>query len=419
MKRTGYALALFVLLCAMGIAPRGSVFAQDPKPTEPAKDVKPAEPAKDAKPAATPAAAPAATAPAATAPANPPAISPADAKAAADEFKAKLNEWKGILKDLRTVRQKFDSAEEGQDAGIRAEWDSLVHRGEALIPSLRRAGVKAYAAAPNDREIERFLVTLLKDDIESDRYEEAAELGKGLLEAGCEVKEVVDAAGVAAFRINDYDTAEKYLTRAKKEGSISTHGVNDLSLIPQYREFWAKEQEIRKQEAEKDDLPRIKMSTSKGDIVIELFENEAPGAVGNFVNLVEKGFYNGLSFHRVLPAFMAQGGCPEGTGTGGPGYAIYCECYEPNYRKHFRGTLSMAHAGRDTGGSQFFLTFAPTAHLNGRHTAFGRVIEGFEVLAKITRIDPESKDEKPVPDSIVKIEVLRKRDHEYKPNKVQ
>ena len=205
-----------------------------------------------------------------------------------------------------------------------------------------------------------------------------------------------------------------------KEGSLSTVGQNDLALIPQYREFWAKEQEIRKQEAEKNDLPRVKMSTSKGDIVIELFENEAPGAVGNFVNLVEKGFYNGLIFHRVLTGFMAQGGCPEGTGTGGPGYNIYCECYQPNYRNHFRGTLSMAHSGRDTGGSQFFLTFVPTAHLNGKHTAFGRVIEGFDVLSKIARVNPEEKEKNEhEPDTMVKVEVLRKRDHEYKPNKVQ
>src|SRR5690606_33365249 len=134
--------------------------------------------------------------------------------------------------------------------------------------------------------------------------------------------------------------------------------------------------------------PRVKIETNKGTIVVELFENEAPQTVGNFVNLVEKGFYNDTVFHRVLPNFMAQGGDPKGTGTGGPDYHIYCECYEPDHRKHFRGTLSISHARRDTGGSQFYLTFAPTAHLNGRHTAFGRVIQGMDVLAKLQRIDP-------------------------------
>ncbi len=132
---------------------------------------------------------------------------------------------------------------------------------------------------------------------------------------------------------------------------------------------------------------------------------------------MEKGFYNGTIFHRVLPGFMAQGGDPEGTGKGGPNYTIACECYKPNYRRHFRGSLSMAHAGRDTGGSQFFLTFVPTDALNGKHTVFGRVIEGMDVLAKLQRIDPEKPKQQEDPDRILKATVLRKRDHKYVPVK--
>ncbi|MEN1681222.1 MAG: peptidylprolyl isomerase [Planctomycetota bacterium] len=164
-------------------------------------------------------------------------------------------------------------------------------------------------------------------------------------------------------------------------------------------------------------MPRVKLTTSKGVIVLELFENEAPNAVGNFVSLVKDGYYDGLIFHRVLPRFMAQGGCPEGSGTGGPGYSIPCECWETNHRKHFRGSLSMAHAGRDTGGSQFFLTFVPTRHLDPNpregsgHTVFGRVIEGMSVLADLQRINPGQRGVNP--DRIVKAEVLRDRGHSY------
>jgi cyclophilin family peptidyl-prolyl cis-trans isomerase len=165
-------------------------------------------------------------------------------------------------------------------------------------------------------------------------------------------------------------------------------------------------------------LPRVKLQTTKGDIVIELFENEAPDTVGNFISLVEDGFYNDLSFHRVLKNFMAQGGDPKGDGTGGPGYNIYCECYKPDYRRHFQGSLSMAHAGRDTGGSQFFLTFRQTPHLNGRHTCFGRVIEGMDVLSRLQRVNPEMPGDE-TPDKIVKAEVVRKRDHAYAPRKVE
>jgi cyclophilin family peptidyl-prolyl cis-trans isomerase len=138
-------------------------------------------------------------------------------------------------------------------------------------------------------------------------------------------------------------------------------------------------------DAEKPKLPQVLLETSKGPVVIELYEKEAPNTVANFINLVEKGFYDGLTFHRVIDGFMAQGGCPKGTGTGGPGYHIKCECYRDDHRKHERGVLSMAHAGRDTGGSQFFITFKATPHLDGKHTVFGKVITGMENVDKLNR----------------------------------
>jgi cyclophilin family peptidyl-prolyl cis-trans isomerase len=164
----------------------------------------------------------------------------------------------------------------------------------------------------------------------------------------------------------------------------------------------------------------VKISTTTGDLVVELFENEAPNTVANFISLVEQGFYNGTSFHRVIGGFMAQGGDPTGSGRGGPGYAIPCEVNEPGARKHFLGTLSMAHAGPDTGGSQFFLTFRPTDHLDGKHTVFGRVIEGFDVLSRLIRTqDPEGRPVPGVnPDKITKVVVLRKRNHPYEPKKL-
>ncbi len=126
------------------------------------------------------------------------------------------------------------------------------------------------------------------------------------------------------------------------------------------------------------------IETDKGDIVLELFENDAPNTVANFVKLINKGYYNGLTFHRVIPNFMIQGGCPVGNGTGGPGYTIKCEI---NPRKHLTGTLSMAHAGKDTGGSQFFITHSPQPHLDGVHTVFGQVIEGMDVVNAIRQGD--------------------------------
>ena len=114
------------------------------------------------------------------------------------------------------------------------------------------------------------------------------------------------------------------------------------------------------------------METDKGTINIDFFDDEAPNTVANFVKLSKDGFYNGLNFHRVIPDFVIQGGCPNGTGTGGPGYKIKCEI---NPNKHEAGSLSMAHAGRDTGGSQFFICHSPQPHLDGLHTVFGQTAD--------------------------------------------
>ena len=111
------------------------------------------------------------------------------------------------------------------------------------------------------------------------------------------------------------------------------------------------------------------MRTEKGDICIEFFDEDAPNTVKNFKDLIQDGFYDGLNFHRVIPNFVIQGGCPNGTGTGGPGYHIPCEI---NTQKHLAGSLSMAHAGKDTGGSQFFICHSPQSHLDGVHTVFGK-----------------------------------------------
>ncbi|MBI3232725.1 MAG: peptidylprolyl isomerase [Bacteroidetes bacterium] len=132
--------------------------------------------------------------------------------------------------------------------------------------------------------------------------------------------------------------------------------------------------------------------TNKGVLTIEFFENDAPITVKNFTDLAKKGFYDGLTFHRVIPDFVIQGGCPQGTGVGGPGYTIPCETSGGNQR-HDRGILSMAHAGKNTGGSQFFICHnrTNTQHLDGVHTVFGKVISGLEVIDDIREDDVMNK----------------------------
>ena len=131
-------------------------------------------------------------------------------------------------------------------------------------------------------------------------------------------------------------------------------------------------------------MSRVKISTGKGDMIAELYDQDTPITVNNFLKLIGEGFYNGLSFHRVIPGFVIQGGCPNGIGNGGPGYTIECEVNAPK-QFHDRGVLSMAHAGRNTGGSQFFVCFnrQNTQHLDGNHTCFGKVVEGVDIIDQI------------------------------------
>jgi len=133
---------------------------------------------------------------------------------------------------------------------------------------------------------------------------------------------------------------------------------------------------------------KAEIKTGKGTMTVEFYEKDAPNTVANFVKLSKDGYYNGLTFHRVIPNFVIQGGCPDGTGAGGPGYSIDCELDGDN-QSHDRGVLSMAHAGRNTGGSQFFVCHSRdnTAHLDRNHTCFGKVTDGVDIVDEITQGD--------------------------------
>jgi peptidyl-prolyl cis-trans isomerase A (cyclophilin A) len=140
-------------------------------------------------------------------------------------------------------------------------------------------------------------------------------------------------------------------------------------------------------------------NTNMGNFKIELYGDKVPLTVGNFIKLVDKGFYNGLIFHRVIPNFMIQGGCPHGTGRGGPGYTIRDE-FHTDLKHDSKGILSMANAGPNTGGSQFFITVTPTPWLDGHHTIFGKVIEGMDVVEAISKVDKDRMD-KPLKDIVI------------------
>lgn len=344
------------------------------------------------------------------------------------EAKDLLARWKDLLAKrdevgtkAQTLQKEFATAKVARKQEIRQEFEKLIADfSKNVEPQIMALAPQVFENDPGNVEAAEIAVGGL---FQENKYPEAlaaaeksvAELKKNKKSSGL----LLNMEGVSLFATHQFEKAQEVLKEAQKTDpeAFAQLGARYLDTAAEYVKLWKDEQAIREKEAKADDLPRVSFKTTKGEIVLELFENEAPNTVANFISLVEKKKYDGTKFHRVIPTFMAQGGDPNSLdddltndGSGGPGYRIACECYAKNARKHFAGSLSMAHAGKDTGGSQFFITHLPTVHLNPNaaeqrgHTVFGRVIEGLEIAESLR-----------VGDKIESATVLRKRDHEYKP----
>ncbi len=339
-----------------------------------------------------------------------------DAKQESVSYPESLRVWKAKIANLQEIRDRLAVAQGDEDvAALRKEYMKAVAAGK---PSLQNFTTAAENALTDGGEHKKAAAVFLNERIggllDADDFERAFRIGKLLMDNGYDDWNVLQATGIAAAMTNHLQEARKYLQQANQKKPLSSIGREVLAEIPEQEAAWSEERQIRDSEKKADDLPRVRLSTSQGDIVVEMFENESPETVGNFIQLVEKGFYDGLDFHRVIPHRVAQGGCPNGDGTGDPGYSIRCESLDGDYRRHFRGSISMASRPEPhTGGSQFFFCMAPLSDLDGQYTVFGRIIDGMDVLAKLQRRDGKTEMLLPA-DRILKATVERKRDHEYR-----
>lgn len=238
--------------------------------------------------------------------------------------------------------------------------------------------------------------------------------------------------GLALLKTNQFAQANEIIDSIPPNTLEDLKGADNklLKIRAPLQTEYEQEKKILAAEAN-DELPRVELTTTQGPIIVELFENEAPETVGNFIHLVESGFYTDVIFHRVIARFMAQTGLvafsDRGYAVKEPGYSIYDET--KGGRSHFYGYLSMAKTDEpNSGSSQFFITYEPTVFLDRRHTVFGRVIQGMENAGRLqpTHRTKEEKDKPPeevpiesiTPDRILTAKVIRKRDHQYRPNKV-
>lgn len=352
-----------------------------------------------------------------------PADKPADAEKPAEDTHAKWEKLsarkKEIAVKLAELTKQFQAAPVEEKRQIRDQYQKLID--EFLLdisPEMTKLAGQVYEADPENIEAAEFL---MQDAWNRNDYPQVVKVADKMIADGHLTNTTLNLGGSAHYAEHNFEKAVELLTQAKTRNALSREtGSQYFDAAKEYIDLWKAEQAIREKEAnapEGELLPRVELQTNKGKILVELFENEAPNTVANFISLVENKTYDGIKFHRVLPNFMIQGGDPNSKdddpandGQGGPGYTIKCECYKDDARMHFAGSLSMAHAGKDSGGSQFFITHLPTRHLNPNndtpynHTVFGRVVEGLDVVRSI------EKD-----DVIEKATVIRKRDHEYKP----
>src|SRR5262245_5348563 len=341
----------------------------------------------------------------------------AGSTAGQDEFDAvqeKIKSLKGTANQLvRDIKPDLDRrlAQFPKDGGLleaRSRYLETLGDVDGAMKDLEAAR----ELLPKDKVIRVRRPGLLR---RSGRYEEArtgcAELLKD--EPGQPVALAVD--GLCLYALDKFPEAAARLEEAaakedRLEPSLLAEVKRTLDAAKKKRGEWDEEQQKRAAEARADDLPRVKFVTTRGNIVLELFENEAPNAVANFIDLADKKVYDGTVFHRVIPDFMVQGGDPlskdknpDNDGQGGPGYTFADE-FPTGYRRHFRGTLSMANHGPDTNGSQFFITHKPAEHLDGKHVVIGRVVEGMNVVDSIRKGD-----------ILTSVEILRLRKHAYRP----
>lgn len=310
--------------------------------------------------------------------------------------------------------------------------DELKAQTEALTAQLDQAAIDSFQAAPAENpDAVKHVFQLIVNKLDGKGTKQffdpvgALELIDGMIKADINAAPVLYQGFRASNAIQDYDRAKMFLKKIEKEGEKLEDKVwDDLDDL---KSKWQQEVSLRNQETGANDLPQVKFVTTAGEFTIELFENQAPETVANFISLVENRFYDGLIFHVVQPGRFAQTGCPLGNGKGNPGYRIANETDRPVKRNFFAGTLGMVHKGADSAGSQFFIAYQTNLDYNKDFVAFGRIIEGLDSVYSLRpadRSEDDSIDKRsrvPItgePSQVISATVIRKRAHDYQPVKL-
>lgn len=346
------------------------------------------------------------------------------------KYQSALNQFRESAVDLNQVQLSFHLVEKFSPSfrdQISREWQEGIHKSFLAKSNWLKVAGETFSSDPDKYfTIGETLCEMLLSDVELDRTDGWLEAAKAIVNSmKFENEALLRAASLIAYASSDFDFTDECMARVQKFHPEEAQS-QFIAEIHGVREKWKRELEIRQREAEKNDNPRVEFITSKGKIVMELYEDSAPETVKSFIYLVENGFFNRKSFFRVEKHVCAQTGCEKNDGTGDAGYVIPSEVDNPNRRDHFRGSMAMA-LGTDsktgqilpeTGSSQFYFSFLPMPQLDGKHTVFGRIVECQETMNffRVMNLGEESqRKEGKEPDVIISSKVLRKRDTVYKP----
>lgn len=344
-------------------------------------------------------------------------------------YQAESDNLLEAIKDLRREGALFYHATSDNSRKHSKLWKQHAADGRAAFQRLKEITLVLFLKKPKpDDDLYRTAQMMMVKSFDEGRIEKCYQVAKKLSLMFPDIEKISeDFSRYAAFS-NDFDTALKFLeTNKAKIREFPIFEISLFSDLEQQKVDWEAELAIRKKEAEADDLPRVEIVTNKGTIVIELFENEAPHSVGNFVNLIDAGFYDELIFHSVVRNYRAQGGILSFKERRTTGYDVVDEAFNENARKPFRGSISMVSPLLTEGASEFFINLSPEIYLpnKARPTVIGRVIDGIEAVESLN-VTAKLGDRGPKiiegcqPDRIISTRVIRKRPGtEYVPKTIE
>ncbi len=346
------------------------------------------------------------------------------------KYDAAFAEFRNALRKLQLTQLQHEIAWTAEQDQKRLEqYSQELHETQLRLNAWRALIAEVYLADTDKTStFSEMIIEMVQRDVARDMYEGLVPMARAFFDRQQDIPApLLEAIGYIGYANNEHDLAEAAWSRLQQSNDVPQGIELALKSMSAQREKWNEELLRRAADGKRDDNPRVSIQTNKGRIVVELFEEEAPQAVANFIFLVERGFYRRKMFFCVIEHFAAQSGCEKGDGTGNAGYFIPGEMAAPNHRNIFRGSMVLL-SGIDektnrpdpnSGSSQFLFTMLPQPLFDGQMTVFGRIIEGLPVLGALNRVDfskeEERKDKSKRADMIIDAKVLRKRDHDYIP----